>query len=323
MDQFTDDDLGLKMLANPNRMSDNIPNTTVNMDQDLFVDETENNENIQTDNNYFHHDNEKTLPQFNFNDDNMSDVSKVSMEPSEDVLRKKNFLLTKLKRLQQKGVELTKNVSLNTPLRDLVNEYMMAKKEQSLESNLEWCKQGLVYICSFLENTNKFFKTGAKLDGWSEEIYNTRDNYDDVFEELIDKYGGEVDMAPEIRLIMMLVGSALAVHMSNTMMRGGIDMNILNQFHVQKEEVKQQPRQQQPLQTNFQSNFQPNFQNSHTNMVPPIQDPPQMTGPDPKLIEELLNEDLNSVISHSSSSSNSSSNKKGKRKKKNSVNISF
>ena len=97
MDQFTDDDLGLKMLANPNRMNDDIPNTTVNMDQDLFVDETENNENIQTDNNYFHHDNEKTLPQFNFNDDNMSDVSKVSMEPSEDVLRKKNFLLTKLK----------------------------------------------------------------------------------------------------------------------------------------------------------------------------------------------------------------------------------
>jgi hypothetical protein len=92
MDQFTDDDLGLKMLANPNRMNDDIPNTTVNMDQDLFVDETE---NIQTDNNYFHHDNEKTLPQFNFNDDNMSDVSKVSMEPSEDVLRKKNFLLTK------------------------------------------------------------------------------------------------------------------------------------------------------------------------------------------------------------------------------------
>lgn len=333
MDQFTEDDLGLNMLANPNRMTNEGNTHTVNMNQPLFTndnfDNSDDNDNDNDNNdNYFQHvddrqtnnNNNYSRPNntSNFFDDNASDISKVSVESTEEILKKKNFLLTKLKRLQQKGVELTKNVSINTPLHDLENEYMMAKKEQSLETNLEWCKQGLVYICSFLENTNKIMNTGAKLDGWSEEIYNTRDNYDDVLEELIDKYGGDIDMAPEIRLIMMLVGSALAVHMSNTMMRGGINMNILNQFHQQKEQtMQQQPMQQQmPMQ-------HPSMP-MHTNMVPPIQDPiqPTMSGPDPRLVEELLNEDINSVISDISSNSSESS-RNARRKKKNSVNISF
>lgn len=334
MDQFTEDELGLNMLANPNRMTSDPVDHQVNMNQPLFDDFDDNdhnnnsNNNNSNDNDYFQHASESNnQPSNRFWDDNASDVSKVSIESTEEVLKKKNFLLTKLKRLQQKGVELTKNVSINTPLHELENEYMMAKKEQSLESNLEWCKQGLVYICSFLENTNRMMNTGAKLDGWSEEIYNTKDNYDDVLEELIDKYGGDIEMAPEIRLIMMLVGSALAVHMSNTMMKGGIDMNVLNQFHAQKERTQQQSTHQNQGYQPQQMPLQPPPP-IHTNMVPPIQDPrpPVMSGPDPRLVEELLNEDMNSLGGMSDSSSGSSGSSvggRGRKKKKNSVNISF
>jgi hypothetical protein len=337
MDQFTEDELGLNMMANPNRMSGDMEDMSsgqVNMNQPLFND-------VDSGNNYFEHEDENPsysshtqqpsnqggMP--NFFDDNASDVSRVSIESTEEVLRKKNFLLTKLKRLQRKGVELSKNVSINTPLHELENEYMMAKKEQDLESNLEWCKKGLVYICSFLEKTNDVMNTGAKLKGWSEEIYNTQDQYDDVLEELLDKYGGDIEMAPEIRLIMMLVGSALAVHMSNTMMKGGIDSNIFNQFHAQKEKA-----QGMPTSHGFQSTQMPSQPPqpppmSHTNMMPPIQDPVppmSMSGPDPRLVEELLNEDMNAVggMSDSSASSASSNGSRGgRRKKKNSVNISF
>ncbi len=324
MEQYTDDELGLNMLANPNKMTnEDIPNQ-VNMNQPLFDDIDDDNYNQNNTDNHNHNQYQSTNNNPIWND-NASDVSKVSLETTEEVLKKKNFLLTKLKRLQQKGIELTKNVSINTPLYELENEYMMAKKEQNLEANLEWCKQGLVYICSFLENTNRMMNTGAKLDGWSEEIYNTKDNYDDVLEELIDKYGGNIEMAPEIRLIMMLVGSALAVHMSNTMMKGGLNMNILNQFHVQKETQQKQQQQQPQSQQQYQ-------QPIHTNIIPPIQDlqdptPPVMSGPDPRLVEELLNDDMNSLaMSGSSSNSSVSSNegkRRGKRKKKNSVNISF
>jgi hypothetical protein len=325
MDQFTEDELGLNMMANPNRMSGDMDNTPrVNMNEPLF------DNNLENDNEYFNHDDEQpnfsSQPQSmpNFFDDGASDVSRVSIESTEEVLRKKNFLLTKLKRLQRKGVELSKNVSINTPLHELENEYMMAKKEQDLESNLEWCKKGLVYICSFLEKTSEMMNTGAKLKGWSEEIYNTQDNYDDVLEELLDKYGGDIEIAPEIRLIMMLVGSALAVHMSNTMMKGGIDSNILNQFHAQKE--KAQASHGMPVSQGFQPQQMPSQPPiMHTNMIPPIQDPnpPTMSGPDPRLVEELLNEDMNAVGGMSDSSASSASSRGGGRRKKNSVNISF
>lgn len=339
MDQFTEEELGLNLLANPNRMSGDGDSMShqVNMNQPLFEAPSRPETQANNHNDYFQHEDDNqshtSQPQHhentnmpNFFDDAASDVSKVSIESTEEVLKKKNFLLTKLKRLQQKGVELTKNVSINTPLHELENEYMMAKKEQNLEANLEWCKKGLVYICSFLEKTNEMMKTGAKLKGWSEEIYNTQDQYDDVLEELLDKYGGDIDVAPEIRLIMMLVGSALAVHMSNTMMKGGIDMNILNQFHAQKEQSQQQ--QQPPQSQGFQPSQMPSQPPPpmHTNMVPPIQDPQMtMSGPDPRLVEELLNEDMNSIdaMSDTSGSSDSSNSRRGGRRKKNSVNISF
>lgn len=336
MDQFTEDELGLNMMANPNRMSGDIEDMSppqVNMNQPLFNNVDDNNDYFQhEDENQNYHSQQSQQSQgqgmSNFFDDGASDVSRVSIESTEEVLRKKNFLLTKLKRLQRKGVELSKNVSINTPLHELENEYMMAKKEQDLESNLEWCKKGLVYICSFLEKTNEMMNTGAKLKGWSEEIYNTQDQYDDVLEELLDKYGGDIEMAPEIRLIMMLVGSALAVHMSNTMMKGGIDSNILNQFHAQKE--KAQASQGMPTSQGFQPAKMPSQPPQpppmHTNMIPPIQDPPMtMSGPDPRLVEELLNEDMNAVggMSDSSTSSDSSNGGRGGRRKKNSVNISF
>lgn len=327
MDQYTDDDLGLNMLANPNKMTDTTYEHTasVNRNEPLFREDTEIEETQHELPNYFHHQREESpnKSQHLFDDtasDISSHISKISNHiPEQDILKKKNFLLTKLKRLQQKGVELTKNVSINTPLHELENEYMMAKKEQSLETNLEWCKQGLVYICSFLEKTSQMMNTGAKLNGWSEEIYNTRDNYDDVLEELIDKYGGEIEMAPEIRLIMMLVGSALAVHMSNTMMKGGINMNILNQFHEQKEKTQQSvPQQSMPRFSPTMPNMP---QQSMDNRPQQMKELPQLSGPDPRLVEELLNEDISSVISDTSASSSSST--KGRRKKKNSVNITF
>lgn len=42
-------------------------------------------------------------------------------------------------------------------------------------------------------------------------------DYDDVFEELYEKYRGQGKMAPELRLLFMLGGSALMFHMTKSM----------------------------------------------------------------------------------------------------------
>ena len=48
-------------------------------------------------------------------------------------------------------------------------------------------------------------------------------DYDEIFEELGEKYGGEGEaMAPEIRLLLTLAGSAFMFHLTNTMFKSSI-----------------------------------------------------------------------------------------------------
>ena len=75
---------------------------------------------------------------------------------------------------------------------------------------------GLEYL------NNKFDPFDIKLDGWSESVNENIYDYDEVFEELSEKYGGQSEMSPEIKLLMMLGGSAFMFHLTNTMFKSSI-----------------------------------------------------------------------------------------------------
>lgn len=63
---------------------------------------------------------------------------------------------------------------------------------------------------------NKFDPIGARLNGWSSNVYEDLDSYDDIFEELHEKYRGKTNIPPEVRLLMGIGGSAFMYHMSNS-----------------------------------------------------------------------------------------------------------
>ncbi len=69
---------------------------------------------------------------------------------------------------------------------------------------------------------NKFDPFDIKLDGWSESVNEGINDYDEVFEELAEKYGGQSEVAPEIKLLMMLGGSAFMFHLTNTLFKTSI-----------------------------------------------------------------------------------------------------
>ena len=60
------------------------------------------------------------------------------------------------------------------------------------------------------------------LDGWGESVNENLNDYDEIFEELNEKYGGGGEMAPELRLLFTLAGSAFMFHLSNTMFKSSI-----------------------------------------------------------------------------------------------------
>ena len=78
------------------------------------------------------------------------------------------------------------------------------------------CVTGIEFL------NGKFDPFSVKLDGWSESVNENLNDYDEIFEELGEKYGGTGNMAPEFRLMFTLAGSAFMFHLSNTMFKSSI-----------------------------------------------------------------------------------------------------
>jgi len=61
-----------------------------------------------------------------------------------------------------------------------------------------------------------------QLDGWAESINENITDYDEVFSQLHEKYSGKANVAPELKLLFMLGGSAVMLHMTNTMFKSAM-----------------------------------------------------------------------------------------------------
>jgi hypothetical protein len=111
-------------------------------------------------------------------------------------------------------------------------EYERLKRDKEIDSSVKLQRRMMMAAVSGVEWLNgKFDPLGAKLDGWSDSIYENIDDYDDIFEELHEKYKGKAKMAPELKLMMMLGGSAFMHHMTHSMFKSqlpGLD-EILKQ----------------------------------------------------------------------------------------------
>ena len=167
-----------------------------------------------------------------------SDASSYNAKPmsQEDILNAKRELLYQFDRLERKGVKLPKKFSLSSSLEEMKLEFERIKVDRDVESSIRFQRQMLMTCVSGIEYlNNKFDPFDAKLDGWSETVNENLPDYDDIFEELYHKYKGKAKMAPELRLLMTLGGSAVMFHFTNTMMKYGIE----NAMQQNPELVKQ------------------------------------------------------------------------------------
>ena len=81
----------------------------------------------------------------------------------------------------------------------------------------------LIAFVTAIEFLNtKFDPFDVKLDGWSENVHEGINEYDDIFGELHEKYKSKAKMAPELRLLLSLGGSAFMFHLTNTMFKSSL-----------------------------------------------------------------------------------------------------
>jgi hypothetical protein len=148
------------------------------------------------------------------------------MEPKmtkEELLREKFKILRKLEGLEKKGVELTKKYSMESSLQEMQGEYETIMDEKSKQNSVKFQGNMLMAVINGIEYLNgKFDPFDIKLDGWSDQIQENISDYDDIFSELHEKYKSKASMAPELKLLFQLGGSAMMVHMTNTMFKSAM-----------------------------------------------------------------------------------------------------
>ena len=134
--------------------------------------------------------------------------------------KKKMELINKLNRLEGKGYTLTKRFTMDNALEEIQQEFDRLVDAKNLEASLRFQRQCLMGVATGAEFLNsKFNPFDWDLDGWSESVHENIEDFDEVFEELYDKYKGRGNMPPEAKLLMSLVGSGFMFHMSNSFFR--------------------------------------------------------------------------------------------------------
>ena len=141
----------------------------------------------------------------------------------EETLREKFKFLRKLEALEKKGVELSKKYNMESSLQEMMGEYETIMEEKTRLNSVKFQGNMLMAVINGMEFlNNRFDPFDIKLDGWSEQINENITDYDDIFGELYEKYKSKASMAPELKLLFQLGGSAMMVHMTNTMFKSAM-----------------------------------------------------------------------------------------------------
>jgi hypothetical protein len=174
-----------------------------------------------------------SLPSFgssnnNASTSNVNTSSSFEYQPSqqmsfEEIQKAKFDLLCKFERLRDKGVRIPKTFSMSSDYDEMKYEYDRLVHQRKMDNSVKMQRQMLISLvtgCEFLNN--KFDPFDLKLDNWSEQVHENINDYDDVFEELYEKYKDSASMAPELRLMFMVAGSGFMYHLSNTMFKSAL-----------------------------------------------------------------------------------------------------
>ena len=151
------------------------------------------------------------------------EAPKVEKMTKEELLKEKFVYLKKLEALETKGVTLSKRYSMDSSLDEMKGEYEFIIGEKEKKNSVQFQAKVLTTLITGLEFLNsKFDPFDIKLDGWSEQIHENIEDYDEIFAELHEKYKSKAKMAPEIKFLFQLAASGMMIHMTNTMFKSSI-----------------------------------------------------------------------------------------------------
>jgi hypothetical protein len=138
----------------------------------------------------------------------------------EEKQKMKQDLLIKIQAMEKKGFEFSKKFNMTSNYEEMMFEYEKVKKFIESQAAIKFSRRCLMACVTGIEFLNKKFDPfNVKLEGWSENVMESVDDYDNIFERLHEKYSGKGEIAPEIELLLTLGGSAFMFHLTNSLLK--------------------------------------------------------------------------------------------------------
>ena len=243
------DNIGIELLVNNNNNNNNNNQADASTKHSNGYGSGDENKSEKSDDYSFFNSNNDNNNNKNISIDPINDPIMNNIAPDEykpvhvlsqmDIKNEKIDLLYKLSKLEKQGIRTSLNYNMNSNLDDMRNEYIKLKKQRDTTNSVKFQRKILMAAVSGAEFLNsKFDPFDIKLDGWSESVNESVEDFDEVFEQLYEKYGGGGEIAPELKLVMMLGGSAFMFHLSNTMFKSSIP-NMNDIMHQNPDLMKQ------------------------------------------------------------------------------------
>lgn len=132
-------------------------------------------------------------------------------------------LLNKITRLISKGIKSSARLTIYSDIDEIRTEYKRMTYGIEVERSIKFQRRAMIAMITGIEFLNeKFDPFDIELNGWSQSSMENVEDYDGVFEELHNKYKAKINVAPEVKLIMMVGGSAMMFHLTNSMFKAAV-----------------------------------------------------------------------------------------------------
>ena len=197
----------------------------LNSQSDELKDLDLNLENLLNDNSA---SNSNSTSNFNAQPSRVSPAPQQYVEPEpqksyEELQKEKAEFIRLLERMEKRGMQVHKRFTMESDYNEVTAEFDRLSRQRECDQSIKFQRKMLVAFITAIEFlNNKFDPLDLKLDGWGESIHENINDYDDVFEELHEKYKGSSQMAPELKLLLMVGGSGFMFHLTNTMFKSAI-----------------------------------------------------------------------------------------------------
>jgi hypothetical protein len=233
---------------NMNMNTNNIRNNRRNDDDDDDDDDNDDNDDydddddVKSSNNDDNDDDDEDDDEDDDDDDDDDDEDGNNLvNKKRDEISEKREILYQLNRLKSKGYNIPYDFNMSSDLNEMKHQYDKIVRDKDIDASVRFQRKMLMAFVTGTEYLNTRYDPFAiKLDGWSEQIHENITDYDDIFEELHDKYKAKGrKMAPELRLFISLSGSAFMFHLTSKMFKESSIPGVEEVFKANPELMKQ------------------------------------------------------------------------------------